>query len=240
MSPSQPLPPSRPSLPPVAIVLGVLFFIGLIALMGWGVLRSGDPQRDVLPSTLIDKPAPAFALPVLHDASFTVSNADLAGSPYLLNVWGSWCPACVAEHAVLTRFAEERSLRVVGYNWKDERSDALAWLEKLGNPYFVVLADYEGTTAMDWGITAAPETYLVDAQGIVRWKYSGALTDEVIDTQLRPLLARLGVDPRQAAGRTPAPAPSEEPADMPIEVPSVGADANGSAASTPVPAPAAH
>ena len=203
----------RPPLPPVAIVIGVLFFIGLIGLMGWGVLRSSDPQRDVLPSTLIDKPAPAFDLPVLHDASFTVSNTDLAGSPYLLNVWGSWCPACVTEHAVLTRFAEERSLRVVGYNWKDERSDALAWLEKLGNPYFVVLADYEGHTAMDWGITAAPETFLVDADGIVRWKYSGALTDTVITDQLRPWLTRLGVDPHQAAGRTSAPVPAEDTID---------------------------
>lgn len=201
-------PSSRPPLPPVAIVIGVLFFIGLIALMGWGVLRSGDPQRDVLPSTLIDRPAPAFDLPVLHDAGFTVSSTDLAGSPYLLNVWGSWCPACVQEHAVLTRFAEERSVRVVGYNWKDEPADALAWLEKLGNPYFVVLADAQGNTALDWGITAAPETFLIDAQGIVRWKHSGALTQSVIDDTLRPWLARLGVDAHQAAGFTPSPAPA--------------------------------
>ena len=202
-------PHTRKPLPPVAIVIGVLFFLGLIALMGWGVMRSGDPQRDVLPSTLIGRPAPAFDLPVLHDASFSVGSADLAGSPYLLNVWGSWCPACAQEHAVLTRFAEQRSLRVVGLNWKDERADALAWLEKLGNPYFVVLADYDGRTALDWGITAAPETFLVDGNGIVRWKHSGALTDMVIDTQLRPLMLSLGMVTPSGASLPASPVPDD-------------------------------
>lgn len=205
-----PTPANKP-LPPVAIVIGVLFFLGLLGLMLFGVMRSGDAQRDALPSTLIGKPAPAFELPVLHDAAILISSADLAGAPYVLNVWGSWCPACAAEHPVLTRFALERGVRVVGYNWKDERADALAWLERLGNPYFVVLADYEGTTALDWGITAAPETYLVDADGIVRWKYSGALTDAVIDSQLRPLLATLPSDDDRAAGHTPAPVPADTP-----------------------------
>lgn len=203
-----PTPATSKPIPPVAIVIGVLFFLGLIGLMLFGVMRSGDAQRDTLPSALIGQPTPAFTLPVLHDPSISVSSQELAGAPYVLNVWGSWCPACAAEHAVLTRFALERSVRVVGYNWKDEPADAKAWLERLGNPYFVVLTDYEGKTALDWGIAAAPETYLVDADGIIRWKYSGALTDAVIEQQLRPLLATYGnVDPR-AAGHTPAPAPA--------------------------------
>jgi cytochrome c biogenesis protein CcmG/thiol:disulfide interchange protein DsbE len=207
-------PPSRP-LPPVAIVIGVLFFLGLIGLMLFGVMRSGDDQRDVLPSALIGKPAPAFNLPVLHDASYSLGNADLAGAPYVLNVWGSWCPACAAEHPVLTRFALKRQVRVIGYNWKDERSDALAWLEQLGNPYFAVVADYDGRSALDWGITAAPETYLVDAQGIVRWKHSGALTNAVIAGELQPLLATLHSDQDLAAGFTPAPAPPSDQAPAP-------------------------
>lgn len=209
-----PSPAPRP-LPPVAIVLGVLFFLGLLGLMVFGVMRSGDTQRDVLPSALIGKPAPAFSLPLLHDASYSLDNSELAGAPYVLNVWGSWCPACAQEHAVLTRFALQRQVRVIGYNWKDERADALAWLERLGNPYFAVMADYDGRTALDWGITAAPETYLVDAEGIVRWKYSGALTDAVISQQLQPLLATLGSSDARAAGHTPAPAPATDPTPSP-------------------------
>ena len=203
-----PSPDTRKPIPPVAIVIGVLFFLGLIGLMLFGVMRSGDSQRDALPSPLIGQPAPAFSLPVLHDPAISVSSAELAGAPYVLNVWGSWCPACAAEHAVLSRFALQRSVRVVGYNWKDEPADAKAWLERLGNPYFVVLTDYEGNTALDWGITAAPETFLIDAEGIVRWKHSGALTDAVIEQQLRPLLATYGNADPVAAGHTPAPAPA--------------------------------
>lgn len=190
---SDPRPASRP-LPPVAIVIGVLFFFGLLGLMIYGVMKSGAPDRDILPSALIGKPAPAFALPVLHDPSITVSSAELRGAPYVLNVWGSWCAACREEHPILTRFAETKRVRVIGYNWKDEPTDALRWLEQLGNPFVLVLADIEGRTAIDWGVTAAPETFLVDASGVVRWKYSGALSQRVIDTQLIPELEKLERD----------------------------------------------
>lgn len=190
---SDPRPPSRP-LPPVAIVIGVLFFFGLLGLMIYGVMKSGAPDRDILPSALIGKPAPAFALPVLHDPSITVGSAELRGAPYVLNVWGSWCAACREEHPILTRFAETKRVRVIGYNWKDEPTDALRWLEQLGNPFVLVLADIEGRTAIDWGVTAAPETFLVDASGVVRWKYSGALSQRVIDTQLIPELEKLESD----------------------------------------------
>ncbi len=187
---SDPRPASRP-LPPVAIVIGVLFFFGLLGLMIYGVMKSGAPDRDVLPSALIGKPAPAFELPVLHDPQIKVSNTELRGAPYVLNVWGSWCAACRDEHPILTRFAETKRVRVIGYNWKDEPADALRWLEQLGNPFVLVLSDIEGRTAIDWGVTAAPETFLVDASGVVRWKYSGALSQRVIDTQLIPELEKV-------------------------------------------------
>ena len=178
-------------LPVVAVVIGALFFIGLLGLMAYGVMRSGDADRDVLPSALIGKPAPDFTLPVLHNPDFQVSAADLRGAPYLLNVWGSWCYACREEHAVLTAFAETKRMRVVGYNWKDGKEDALRWLEQFGNPFYVVLADPEGRYALDWGVAGAPETFVVDAEGIVRWKYTGPLTDEVVATQLMPLVEQL-------------------------------------------------
>ncbi|WP_305805467.1 DsbE family thiol:disulfide interchange protein [Stenotrophomonas sp. YIM B06876] len=191
---------ARPQrLPPVALVLGVLFFAGLLGLMLFGVKRSGDPDRDSLPSALIGKPAPDFSLPVLHDPSIQVTGQQLRGAPYLLNVWGSWCPACRDEHPVLTRFALTKRVRVIGYNWKDERADALQWLERLGNPYLLVLADTDGRTALDWGIAAAPETFLVDGNGIVRWKYSGALTETVMTRQLLPALQKVEDDARRAA-----------------------------------------
>jgi cytochrome c biogenesis protein CcmG/thiol:disulfide interchange protein DsbE len=181
----------KQGLPVVAVVIGALFFIGLLGLMLYGVIRSGDADRDVLPSALIGKPAPDFSLPVLHDPSVTVTAAELRGAPYLLNVWGSWCAACREEHPVLTKFAETRRVRVVGYNWKDEPADALRWLEQFGNPFFVVLADKEGRYALDWGVAGAPETFLVDGSGIVRWKYTGPLTDEVVETQLLPVLEQV-------------------------------------------------
>ena len=184
-------PAKAPGLPVVAVVLGALFFIGLVGLRLYGVVRSGDADRDVLPSALIGKPAPDFTLPVLHNPDFQVSAADLRGAPYLLNVWGSWCYACREEHAVLTAFAETKRMRVVGYNWKDGKEDALRWLEQFGNPFYVVLADPEGRYALDWGVAGAPETFVVDAEGIVRWKYTGPLTDEVVATQLMPLVEQL-------------------------------------------------
>ena len=184
-------PAKAPGLPVVAVVLGALFFIGLVGLMLYGVVRSGDADRDVLPSALIGKPAPDFTLPVLHNPDFQVSAAELRGAPYLLNVWGSWCYACREEHAVLTAFAETKRMRVVGYNWKDGKEDALRWLEQFGNPYMMVLADVECRTAIDWGIYGAPETFLVDGNGVIRWKHVGAIDQAIIDHQLIPALEKI-------------------------------------------------
>ena len=168
--------------------LPLAVFAALALLLAAGVWMSRKPDRDALPSPLIGKPAPAFALPVLHEPARSVRLQDLRGQPFLLNVWGSWCVECRVEHPVLTRFAETRRVRVVGYNWKDEPADALRWLAQFGNPYWVVLSDVEGRAAIDWGIYGAPETFLVDADGIIRWKHVGPLDDGVIADELEPLL----------------------------------------------------
>ena len=167
----------------VVAVLGVL--------LAAGVWMSRNPNREALPSPLIGKSAPIFSLPVLHEAGRLFGTDDLRGQPYLLNVWGSWCPACSDEHPVLTRFAETKRVRVVGFNWNDEHADALRWLEDHGNPYWIVVTDREGKVAIDWGIYGAPETFLVDGKGIVRWKFVGPLTDGVIADQLLPKLAEV-------------------------------------------------
>jgi cytochrome c biogenesis protein CcmG/thiol:disulfide interchange protein DsbE len=171
--------------------LPLVIFGALAALLAAGVWLSRNPDRDALPSPLIGKPAPAFTLPVLHEPGRTVSNADLRGAPYVLNVWGSWCPACRDEHPVLTRFAETRRVHVIGFNWKDEPADALRWLEQFGNPYSLVLSDQEGQTAIDWGIYGAPETFLVDADGIVRWKHVGPMSEATVRDELLPKLAEI-------------------------------------------------
>jgi len=173
----------------VAIIVG---FLALLALLLYGVRQSDRVDRESLPSPLIGRPAPQFSLPLLHEPGREVGSAELLGEPYLLNVWGSWCPACRVEHPVLERYAASGAIRVIGYNWKDEREDALRWLQQFGDPYTMVLADYEGRSAIDWGIYGAPETFLVDAEGIVRWKYVGPLTDDVVDGELAPLVAKLG------------------------------------------------
>ena len=116
---------------------------------------------------------------------------DLKGQPFLMNVWGSWCVECRIEHPVITKFAETKRLRVVGYNWKDEPADALRWLEQFNNPYWLVIADVEGRAAIEWGIYGAPETFLVDASGVIRWKHVGPLTDAIVASELMPVLERI-------------------------------------------------
>lgn len=175
----------------IGVVIGTVVFLGFLALMFYGVQQSDRADREALPSPLIGKPAPEFTLPLLHEAGHMVTSKELLGASYVLNVWGSWCPECRVEHPVLTRFALTKRVRVIGYNLKDEPEDALRWLEQFGNPYMLVLADRDGRAAIDWGIYGAPETFLVDANGIVRWKHVGAVDDAIIDGELVPLLDQL-------------------------------------------------
>jgi len=114
-----------------------------------------------------------------------------AGKIWMLNVWGSWCSGCQVEHPLLNALAAERLLPIVGLAWKDSPEQARQWLDRLGNPYTQVLLDLDGKAAIDWGVYGAPETFVIDAQGIVRFKHVGPLNDEVIRGQVRPLLARL-------------------------------------------------
>ena len=173
-----------------AAVIIALFFLGLMGLLYYGVKQSDRAGRDALPSPLIGKPAPGFDLPLLHEPGKRFTLAELRGQPFVMNVWGSWCPECRVEHPVISRFALTKRVRFIGYNLKDTREDALRWLEQFGNPYLMVVADEPGRTAIDWGIYGAPETFLVDARGIVRWKHVGAITDQIIADELIPALEK--------------------------------------------------
>ena len=173
-------------------LLPLAIFIVLAALLAVGIYMNAGRDMSALPSPLIGKAAPAFALPTLESPARIVRNADLRGAPYLLNVWGSWCVNCREEHPLVTRLADRKLVRVVGFNYKDEPEDAKRWLAQFGNPYSLIIADTDGRNAIDWGIYGAPETYLVDAAGIVRWKHVGPLTDTIVSNELLPRLAAAG------------------------------------------------
>lgn len=172
-------------------LLPLLAFAAIALLLGAGVLMNAGKDNSAIPSPLLGKPAPEFSLPVLDQPGRVVTRADLLGQPYLLNVWGSWCPACRDEHPVITALARRDDIRVIGYDYKDTPEDARRWLQQFGNPYDLVLEDREGRAALDWGIYGAPETFLVDAQGVIRWKFVGPLTEDVVREQLEPQLEAL-------------------------------------------------
>ena len=169
----------------LALLLPLAAFAGLIVLMVVGL--NTTEERKVVKSPLIGRPAPAFELPLLHAPEETFSSAELAGAPWLLNVWGSWCYACRQEHDWITGLGEEAGIPLVGFNWRDERSDALDWLERFGDPWNLHVADREGNAAIDWGVYGAPETFLVDADGVIRHKIVGPLDE----TSYRDLMDRI-------------------------------------------------
>lgn len=177
-------------------LLPLLGFLLLAALFGFGIWWSRGHDARELPSPLVGRPAPDFALPRLERPEQIVRRADLLGRPYLLNVWGSWCSACGIEHPVLMAQGRTLGVPLIGYNYKDEPADAQAWLARYGNPYAQVIADRDGRTAIDFGVYGAPETFLVDAAGTIRYKHVGPLTPEVIARELRPAIAALQRGPR--------------------------------------------
>ncbi|APG05364.1 thiol:disulfide interchange protein [Luteibacter rhizovicinus DSM 16549] len=172
-------------------LLPLFGFLVLVGLFGFGIWWNTQHDQHEIVSPLIDKPAPAFALPVLDDAGRTVSKASLLGKPYFLNVFASWCIECVHEHPLLMTEVKQLGLPLVGFNYKDDPQAATAWLAEHGNPFDVIVADREGRSAIDFGVYAAPETFLVDAKGVIRYKRIGPITPEVIDREIRPALAAL-------------------------------------------------
>ncbi|MET0256864.1 MAG: DsbE family thiol:disulfide interchange protein [Luteibacter sp.] len=172
-------------------LLPLFVFLGLVGLFGFGIWWNTRHDQHEIVSPLIDKPAPAFALPVLGDPTRTVDKASLLGKPYLLNVFASWCIECVHEHPILLTDVKKLGLPIVGLNYKDDPQEATAWLGEHGNPFDVIVADRDGRTGIDFGVYAAPETFLVDGKGVIRYKRIGPITPEVLDNEIRPALAAL-------------------------------------------------
>jgi cytochrome c biogenesis protein CcmG/thiol:disulfide interchange protein DsbE len=166
-------------------------FVVLAGLLGFGIWWNTQHDQREVPSPLINKQAPAFMLPKLDEPAQTVSRDSLLGKPYLINVFGSWCIACGEEHPVLMTEGKSIGVPLIGYNYKDAPENAKAWLAQHGNPYDLIIADEEGRTAIDFGVYGAPESFLVDAKGVIRYKHIGPLTSEVIAKELKPAIAAL-------------------------------------------------
>ncbi len=160
----------------IVVILGIVLFAGI----------GKDPNR--LESALIGKPVPAFALQDLQNPDLERDRTVFEGQVSLLNVWGTWCPACRDEHDDLIWLARDKGVRIIGLNYKDNREGALDWLDKLGDPYEVSIYDPRGTLGFDLGVYGAPETYVIDAEGVVRYRHVGVVTEQVWEEKLGPVV----------------------------------------------------
>lgn len=172
-------------------LLPLVGFLALFALLGFGIWWNTSHDPEAVPSPLIGKPAPAFSLPLLDDPARLVDATRFRGKPYLINVFASWCFACRDEHPVLMAHKGQFGVPLVGYDYKDQPADAKRWLDTYGDPYDLVIADQSGSTAIDFGIYGAPETFLIDGDGIIRYKHIGPMTADDIARVIKPRIAAL-------------------------------------------------
>jgi cytochrome c biogenesis protein CcmG, thiol:disulfide interchange protein DsbE len=163
-------------------LLPIGFFAVLIPILIVGL--SKDPRA--LPSTFLGKPAPQFTLPELRDPTRQVSNESFGGQIVLVNFWATWCIGCRQEHGFLMQLAANKVIPIFGINWRDDKNDAINWLQELGDPYVVSAYDGENHTGIDWGVYAAPETFLLDATGTVIFKFLGPLSPSVWEQEFAP------------------------------------------------------
>lgn len=168
-------------------LIPLVLFLALVAFLAIGLGR--DPRE--VPSPLINKSAPAFRLVELKDPSRSFSSEEMRGKVWLLNVWASWCVACRDEHPMLLELARRNAIPIYGLNYKDKPTDAISWLNELGDPYVLSVSDLDGRVGIDYGVYGAPETFLIDRNGIIRFKHIGPITPDVWNKRMVPLVAEL-------------------------------------------------
>lgn len=161
------------------IVLAAFLLIGLTL----------NPRQ--VPSPLIDKPAPVFQLNHLHEPDKVMASGDNLGKVWLLNVWASWCVACRDEHPLLVQLANSGIVPIYGLNYKDERTTAVQWLKRYGDPYTISIVDLDGKVGIDYGVYGVPETYVIDKKGIIRHKQIGPVTVDSLQKTIIPLIIEL-------------------------------------------------
>ena len=145
-------------------------------------------DSSLVPSPLVGRAAPQFNLPLLHLEQASFSPKHMNGEVWLLNVWASWCAACRDEHDDLVALAEQ-GIPIVGLNYKDVPASARRWLRDWGNPYRLTAVDQEGDAAIDWGVYGVPETFVIDRDGVIRFKHIGPITYAAIDSEISKLRA---------------------------------------------------
>ena len=168
-------------------LIPLILFGVLVAFLAIGLGR--DPHE--VPSPLINKAAPFFKLAQLKDPSKSFTAEEMRGRVWLLNVWASWCISCRDEHPLLIEYARTGAVPIYGLNYKDRPEDALGWLQELGDPYVLSVSDLDGRVGIDYGVYGAPETYLIDQQGVIRFKQIGAVTPDVWTKNILPLVQEL-------------------------------------------------
>jgi cytochrome c biogenesis protein CcmG/thiol:disulfide interchange protein DsbE len=171
-------------------LLPLFLFIGLVAFL----LKGLDMNPRDIPSPLIGKPVPSFNLPMLKAPEQTITEEAFANRVVLLNVWATWCVSCRAEHRTLVQLARTGKVDIYGLNWKDDRVGALTWLRELGDPYVANAFDPVGRTAIDLGVYGAPETFVIDKKGIIRYKHAGPLSMPLLQEKILPLVAQLNAE----------------------------------------------
>jgi cytochrome c biogenesis protein CcmG/thiol:disulfide interchange protein DsbE len=173
----------------IRFALPLVIFVLMVGLLGYGLRPGYDPKE--IPSPLIDKAAPAFSLSMLDAPSRQLSTADMVGQVWVLNVWASWCVSCRAEHPVITALANKNLVSVIGLNYKDEPDEATRWLEQFGNPYTASVMDRDGRVGIDWGVYGVPETFIIGADGMIKYKHIGPVTHESLEQKILPILKEL-------------------------------------------------
>jgi len=168
-------------------LIPLILFGVLVAFLAIGLGR--DPHE--VPSPLINKAAPSFKLAQLKDPSKSFTAEEMRGRVWLLNVWASWCISCRDEHPLLIEYARTGAVPIYGLNYKDRPEDALGWLQELGDPYVLSVSDLDGRVGIDYGVYGAPETYLIDQQGVIRFKQIGAVIPDVWTKNILPLVQEL-------------------------------------------------
>ncbi len=169
------------------LLLPLAVFLVVVAFLWVGLSR--DPRE--VPSPLIGKPAPQFSLPQLHAGDKVLGTADMKGQVWLLNVWASWCVSCRIEHPLLVELAKANVVPVIGLNYKDKVPEGIAWLAQHGDPYKLSVVDADGRVGIDWGVYGVPETFVVDKDGVIRYKQIGPLTKEALEQRILPLVRDL-------------------------------------------------
>ena len=165
----------------------LLIFIVLVVFLGIGLTLD---SREI-PSPLINKPMPVFSLTQLKESDKTLSSTDFLNEVFLFNVWASWCVACRSEHPVLLDLSRTGVVNIYGLNYKDKREEALRWLDYYGDPYTKNVHDLNGKLGIDFGVYGVPETFIIDHEGIIRYKHIGPITEDILKNKLLPIIKQL-------------------------------------------------